>query len=821
MKYKIFSLIVILVVLISACAPKTQEISTQQPHPENAGEPVEVKGTYKVTNDIAFVYYVENAVALLDMHGFVTRDKEWELPVDSQVLGYMTFEPETLSGTFDLNLPVLPEGEFNDVDNNGEENAGVQIFVVGYSPNLYGGPFAVGDDRSRGWPSYLATIRTDTENNDEVLGGMLIVWAPDAEQGFPTGYGDDGLLFTADDPVAPIGAGYTFVDLDQSPFAFFKTPVAEMVLYEPADVAIKDFSKDSYTDAFEKMFEILRKEYAFNGIEGKEPDWDALYADLKPRLEKAEAENNPVGFYEVLRDFMWAFQDGHVGFDGGNYTNQDFSQATAGGYGFAIRELDDGRVIVIYLTAGGPAQQAGIEIGARIVSFNGEPIADALGKVSPFTTQSSDFALRYQQARYLLRAPLGETAEVTFINPSGSEQTVALTNSPERDSFSRTSIYFGADLDSLIPVDSEIITQNNSKIGYVRINSNYDDLNLIIRLFERALQQFETNEVEGIIIDMRYNTGGANLGLAGFLTDQEIPMGQLEYFSDTSGKFEPEGLREKILPNTNQYRFNKMVLLVGQACYSACELESYGFSQVPGMITVGQYPTGGVLAEVARGQFLLPEGFAFQVPTGRFTLPGGSILLEGLGVQPTLRVPIDESTVFTTEDIVLQTGIKAVLEPLGAGITPSAPPKTSSAAQARAAFSAGESFLWDVAREEYTEEILEPHTNIYTVTLSSSQTLIWAYAWCAVDQATLEDNFTQIDVKFILDGKQVPDTQFAVTDLPSSGLACRLMYTALTDWKAGEHHFSTMTTFKSDISDGASTYGAGDYIDEFTVYVKP
>lgn len=821
-RLRFFLVAAILALTLSACGGLETSISDGSSAETNGEEPFEVKGVYSITNDFVFIYYVENAVALLDMHGFVIRDREWELPVDSQTLGYMTYDPESLGGTFDLNLPALPEGEFNDVDNDGANDQGVQIFAVGYSPNLYGDPFSAGDDRSIGWPTYLASVKTDTENNDEVIGGMLIVWSPDVEQEFPTGFGDDGLLFTGDDPVGAIGAGYTIVDLDQSPFAFIKQPSVEMTLYEPADVAVKDFSELSYTESFDRMFEIASKEYAFNGVEGKEPDWDALYEELKPRVEQAERDGDANAFYLALRDFTWAFKDGHVGLDGGQYANEDFSKAIEGGYGFAIRELDDGRVMVIYVLDGGPAAQAGMQVGAMVTAFNGEPIGDAIGNVQPYALQSSDFTIRYQQARYLLRAQVGNTAEITFTNPGGTPQVETLTAIPERESFSRTSIYFGVNTDVLLPVESEIITRGNARIGHIRINSNFDDLNLLVRLFERALQQFEARDVEGIIIDMRHNTGGANLGLAGFLTDQEIPLGQLEYYSEATGRFEPQGIRDKVLPSENQYQFDKMVLLVGQACYSACEIEAYGFSQVPGMVTVGQYPTAGVEAEVARGQFMLPEGFSLQIPTGRLVLPNGSIFLEGKGVPPTLRVPVDESTVLATDDVVLQAGIQAVLEPLGAGVAPSAPPSVASADEAESALSAGASFLEDVAREVYEEsDFAAPGVWTYTIALTKSETLIWAYPWCASDAETLEQNFSQIGLKFTLEGKEIPAADFNTLDVESGGRQCRLIYTALSDWKAGEHHLTTTVSFKSAIDDGISEYEAGDYVSEYTVYVKP
>src|SRR4029079_17550487 len=107
-------------------------------------------------------------------------------------------------------------------------------------------------------------------------------------------------------------------------------------------------------------------------------------------------------------------------------------------------------------------------------------------------------------------------------------------------------------------------------------------------------------------------------------------------------------------PYEQQYRFPNVALLVDQTCTSACEIEAYGFSKLPNVVVVGQYPSGGVEAEVARGQFELPEGIKLQFPTGRIVLPDGSLFLKGQGVQPTVRVPIDEKSVLSSDDVVLK-----------------------------------------------------------------------------------------------------------------------------------------------------------------------
>jgi C-terminal processing protease CtpA/Prc len=623
-----------------------------------ANQPALLTGTFTYTNDIITTYYVENMVALVDEYGFVKRDLNWELPANSQVLGYLSLDPQAKKGTFTLDLPEQPRGMFVDVDNNGRQDKGVQMFTLAYWPNLASGPFSDAYDPSRGWASYLASTRNDSENNDEVIGGKLVVWAPDGSQQFPTGFGADGKLFTADDPVGPLPAGYSVVDLDQQPFALSRNAEEKLTLYEPKDAAIKDFSNLTYTQAFEQMFQEIKTNYAFKDIPNKAPNWDQLYQQLLPRVQQAQQNNNAQAFYDAIRDFTFAFHDGHVGLSGGQYAQQEFQQQAGAGYGFAVRKLDDGSFVVVYVTPNGPAAQAGMQVGATVTQFNNQPIAQAVSAVQPLAGPfSTDFAREYQQERYLTRAPQGTRASVTFANPNQQQpQTVQLTAVPETQSFGYTSLFRGADPNAL-PVEYQIL---DSGVGYVKVNSNYDDLNLIIRLFERALRTFEENQVPGIVIDMRQNSGGAPLELAGYLTNQTITMGQLEYYSSKTGKFEPEGVPEAVHPKPEQFKFNKMALLVNQSCYSACEIESYGFSKVPGMVVVGEYPTAGVEAEVSRGQFLLPGGLSLQVPTGRFVLPDGSIFLEGKGVQPTIKVPIDRSTVLSQNDVVLQRAVQAI-----------------------------------------------------------------------------------------------------------------------------------------------------------------
>lgn len=637
-----------------ATAPASQQpAATAGGAAASPGEgPVSLSGEMRFTADYLLDIYTQHAVALVDMHGFVIRDQLWELPVEGQVLGPIDFDRDAGRGSYTLLLPARPAGTPSDVDNDGADDPALQVFNVAWSPSLTGGVFSEGDDRSFGWAEGFTSTVHDPDSEGEVSGGKLVVWAPDDGQQFPTAFGDDGLLFTADDPVGALPAGWSVIDLDQTPFGVLREAEQTLDLIEPQDIEAIDLSDLPYDEALRRTIEEARRTYAFNGIPGKEPPWDELLAELVPRAAQAEAEDDPVAFYRVMQDFTYAFRDGHVNLSGNpEVSTALFVEATEGGYGFAVRELDDGRFLVVYVLEGGPAAQAGMEVGAELTAFDGRPTAEAIAAVEalggPF---SSDVFERYQQARYLLRAPVGATAEVAFANPGGQPQTAELTAVAERDSFGVTSVFRGA-RQALLPIEFEILP---SGVGYIYIGTYFDDLSLMVKLFERALETFEAAQVPGVIIDLRWNGGGAGLGLAGYFTDEEILQGQREDLNEATGQFEPFGPRDRVLPNERQFRFGKIAVLTGLGCASACEEEAYAFGQLPDAVVVGQYPSSGVFASVVPDQFRLPDGVTLQISIRRYVNEDGSLFLEGTGVVPTLDVPVNEETALAEGDVELE-----------------------------------------------------------------------------------------------------------------------------------------------------------------------
>ncbi|MEZ4513311.1 MAG: S41 family peptidase [Chloroflexota bacterium] len=631
----------------------TQSPIDQSPITES---PITLSGRVTYTNPFFTLGVAEPIIILEDQAGFVDRNEAFILPPASQTIGQITSDFYTSPFSYTLSLPIEPQGSLRDVDNDGQSDTGIQIFAVAYWTNTFGDPFLERRDLGGGgWSTAYAStlVSSNPETRREIIGGKLLVYAPDDQQGFPTDFGPDGLLFTGDETSTPLPAGYTVINLDTTPFTFDRSPQQRIDLLEPEGAALVDLSDQSYPDAFNALVDKLSKEYAFTELKGV--DWQSLREQFLPRFTDAADSNDTLAYLRALRDFAWAIPDGHVS---GPAVQSDFQTAVSGGIGLAIRDLDDGRTIVNYLLEDGPAAQAGIQLRAQILAINNTPVDDFVNSRIAYSAPfSTDHTRRLQQLRYAVRAPIGEQISLTYQNPgAASPQTATLDTVSEFSSFNISSFSNGLDGTEL-PLDYQILP---SGYGYVQIYSFSDNELLTVQLWERMIQTFNDGGVRGLIIDMRQNGGGSGFladQMAAYFFDEELPLGNTGYYEEELDDFffDERNVQQFYPPPAEQRFHGKIAVLVGPNCASACEFFSYDMTIQDRAAIVGQYPTAGLGGSIDR--VLMPEGEFFTFTQGRAVDPDGNIHIEGKGVPPTIRVPVNEETLFSEGDPVLEAAV--------------------------------------------------------------------------------------------------------------------------------------------------------------------
>lgn len=622
------------------------------PGEENPDEPVFITGKIPYTSPFFLNTISEPFVMLEDAAGFAQRDREFVFPLVGQAIGPVEVT-EGQEVIYSLALPSIPQGTMQDLDHDNIPDPGVQVFSISYWSNTWGGPFLEERDGS-GWSNAYTSMITDPERKDEIIGGTLLIWAPDDHQKFPSGFGDDGLLFTSDDPTSSVPAGYTIVDLNQEPFRFYKEARPTIELIE-GEVAVNDFSGMSYSEAFDALFDKVSREYPFTQEKGI--NWEQLYLATSGEIAKAK---NQQDFYKALRQFAFSIPDAHISL---SLDPQIFYDERGGGYGIVLKELSDGKVLVTQVFEPGPAWEAGIQVGAEIISWDGMPVGDAIAQVVPdFGPYSTEHHKRLEQVAFLTRGPQFSAVEVEFKNPeAATPEKAKLDSTSEYESlFASLPVFQGDEMN--LPIQGEVL--DDSGLGYIKINTFSEDYSLLASTWEYLIQQLIDNEVPGLIIDVRINSGGSGslaTDFAGYFFDQEIPLYKGFYYSNESGQFENDGSESSILPGPMKYE-GPIAVLVSPYCISACEGFAYAMSQEERSIIVGNYPTAGAFGEVGRGQYDLPDDISMQFPTGRPETPDGQLLIEGVGVIPDITVPVTEESVLGGSDTVLEAAVQAILD---------------------------------------------------------------------------------------------------------------------------------------------------------------
>ncbi len=116
-------------------------------------------------------------------------------------------------------------------------------------------------------------------------------------------------------------------------------------------------------------------------------------------------------------------------------------------------------------------------------------------------------------------------------------------------------------------------------------------------------------------------------------------------------------------------------------------------------------------------------------------------------------------------------------------------------------------------------DITTPGTLYYPVKVSSKNTYLWTYAWCAKLSTRLNENLAEMEFSFFIDDIEIPEDKFLVyKDTSPNGWPCQKWATLLSGWDIA--HAPTLAVVyyvPAPLSDGAVIYPIGEYRHEIDV----
>ncbi|NCC50770.1 MAG: hypothetical protein EOM20_06080, partial [Spartobacteria bacterium] len=389
-----------------------------------------------------------------------------------------------------------------------------------------------------------------------------------------------------------------------------------------------DYSELNWTNAFIAAHETFSRQYAFT--EWKSIDWGMLYSNTLPRIAAAQATTNEIEYYAALNAYAGAIPDSHIYFATTNTPIPEAwaEQVAGGGYGLALVELDEGCVIAAAVLTNGPAQLAGMQAGAEIISWNSLNTTAAMAQVDvaayPLKALAGRITLspqatleheRLEQARLLVRGPVGATVNVQYSNPGSTvTQTVVLTATADTNATFGL-LNFAWMQDPMAPPVEYHIMSNG--LGYLVIRVE-DNTETALSNMTAAVSTFAASNVPGVIVDVRGNLGGDDslaAALCGYFYRTNVFYERQKWYNTLDGTF-----TEFTVDTMNGEHWVDHLAIEPQAAYYGGPL---AVLINPGTVSSGE--------GVAMGLGNLPQAkvIGFHGTDGSFGMAGAMIWLPG------------------------------------------------------------------------------------------------------------------------------------------------------------------------------------------------
>ncbi|MDD6879411.1 MAG: S41 family peptidase [bacterium] len=300
--------------------------------------------------------------------------------------------------------------------------------------------------------------------------------------------------------------------------------------------------------------------------------------------------------------------------------SESFSEELNGEYvgiGARIIKKNDGDFIVYEIFDNSPAYKSGLKKDDQIIKINGENVSDK---------SSTDLV-----------------SLIKNVDNSNVEITVKRNNEELKFNIKTGSV----DLPS---VEYRIINNNDSSIAVINISVFAANT---YKQFNEAVNKIGNEKIDGLIIDLRGNTGGY-LTVAQSIIEMFVNNGDIMYQLDTKGKV------SKIVNRKEPIIKYKTVLLVNKTTASASEILTASLKENLGSEVIGVTTYGKGKVQKFR---TLSNGSMIKYTIQNWLTPSGKEI-DGNGIKPTIEVELNKDFLYDKsdeKDNQLQQAIKTIV----------------------------------------------------------------------------------------------------------------------------------------------------------------
>ncbi len=298
-----------------------------------------------------------------------------------------------------------------------------------------------------------------------------------------------------------------------------------------------------------------------------------------------------------------------------------FMESTEGSYegiGVYITPSEDNYILVIAPIEDTPAEKAGIKTGDKIIKIDG----------IEFTAEEMDKAVS------IMKGTPGTNVTITVLREKkdGTQETIDFPIKRENIRIKTVKSYMMQD-----------------KIGYIRITTFDKQTD---EDFDVALKELQKQDMQGLVIDLRYNPGGL-VDVTREITDKLIGKGIVTYTQTKDG--------ERKYYESDKYKLGiPLVVLVNEGSASASEILSGAVKDTKSGILIGTKTFGkGIVQSIMP----LKDGTAIKMTVSEYFTPNG-INIHGIGIEPDIVIEMPEDALYGYEyydqDIQLQKAVEII-----------------------------------------------------------------------------------------------------------------------------------------------------------------